>query len=243
MTLSRCPYTDPLPVGGEWCPAAEIITCLTPFLTGERRQRIAQVIAQRTYTVTPVMEGLYDRGNVSAVLRSAEALGYQAVHVIDTSAKFREANRVTQGAEKWLDISVWEAMPACIQHLKSLGYRVLATCFDQARPIAEFDFTQPTALVFGNEKDGVSPELLSLADGRVVVPLAGFSQSFNISVAAALCLYHAAEYRTRRLGQQGDLTEEEQRLLTAAYYLRSIPSAADILKAMVARRSGADAPG
>jgi len=224
-----CPHREPILIEGRPFASEEIIAVLGPMLTAQRRQRIAEVLAERTYTVTPVMEGLYDRGNVSAVLRSAEALGYQAVEVIDTCANFKEAKRVTQGAEKWLDIRMWEATAPCVKHLRSLGYRIIATHLRQARPIDELAFDTPAALFFGSEKDGLSGELLSLADERVVVPMAGFTKSFNISVAAALCLYHIRQDRLRRLGRHGDLDEAARRVLTALFYLRSVPNAERIM--------------
>lgn len=226
---SLCPHNDPFIIQGIPFSAKEIITRLDPMLTPGRRQRIRQTIANRTYTIVPVMEGLYDRGNVSAVLRSAEALGYQAIHIVESAKNFKKANRVTQGAEKWLDIRTWDATAPCVEHLRAHGYRILATHFDNPRPIHEIDFTQPTAIFFGNEKDGVSDELLSKADDRIVIPMLGFSRSFNISVAAALILYHVYQDRSRRQGYHGDLSEEQQLHLTASYYLRSVEHAEGIL--------------
>lgn len=224
-----CPHSDPFQIRDVAYSAQEIIDTLTPMLTEERRQRMADVIAERSYAIVPVMEGLYDRGNVSAVLRSAEALGFQGVHIIESSEFFKEAKRVTQGAQKWLDIRSWDTTTPCIDHLREQGYRILATHFEDATPISEVDFSTPAALVFGNERDGVSPELLARADERVVIPMAGFAQSFNISVAAALCLYHIREARTRQLGAHGDLSAEERLRLTAEYYLRSVDNAEGVM--------------
>jgi len=235
--MNRFSHTDPVEVGGKSYSVETILETLGPLLTEERREKIDRVIAERTCTVVPVFEGLYDRGNVSAGLRSAEALGYQSVHVIESSENFKQANRVTQGADKWLDVHTWEDTESCIAALKTQGYRILATHFDEARPIGEFDFTEPIALVFGNEREGVSQRLLELADDRVVVPMVGFSQSFNISVAAALCLYHIQQDRIHRLGHHGDLSAEEQRLLRAAFYVRSLPLAERILASDALRRA------
>ncbi|MFP4501710.1 MAG: TrmH family RNA methyltransferase [Candidatus Hydrogenedentota bacterium] len=217
-------------VGGSLLTAAAVCEVLAPYLSQARRARIAQVIAGRTYSVTPVLEGLYDRGNISAVLRTSEALGYQSVHVIESQDAFKEANRVTQGAEKWLDIRRWATTRACVAVLRAKGYRILATCMEGARPIREFAFDEPAALFFGSERDGISPELHELADAHVVVPMAGFTRSFNISVAAALSLYHMREDRIRRLGAHGDLTPEERERLTAEYYLKSVRNAGGILR-------------
>jgi tRNA (guanosine-2'-O-)-methyltransferase len=225
----RFPYTDPLTIGGRHFTAEAILAELEPYVTEPRREKMAGVIAGRTYSVVPVVEGLFDRGNVSAVVRSAESMGYQALHVIELSKKFKQAERVTQGAEKWMDIHKWKATEDCYAHLRERGYRILAAHVDDARPIGDYSFDEPTAIVFGNEREGVTRETLDAADGRVVVPMSGFSQSFNISVAAALTLYHVREQRARLLGTHGDLSEEQRRVLTAVYYMRSVEQAEAIL--------------
>ncbi len=124
---------------------------------------------------------------------------------------------------------VWNSTGECLEHLRGQGYRILATHFDHARPLAEIDFTRPAALVFGNEHDGVSREVLQSADERVVLPMAGFTGSFNISVAAALCLYHIQQDRIRRQGFHGDLNAAERERLTAEFYLRSLAPADQVL--------------
>lgn len=223
---------DTILIGERAYTAERVIEVLGPILTPERRARIQHVAAHRTRTIIPVTEGLYDRGNVSAVLRSAEALGYQSVHIVDSSAQFKQANRVTQGAEKWLDVRVWEATAPCVAHLRGAGYRILATTPEEARPIDSLRFDLPTALFLGNEKDGVSQELLQQADERVAIPMPGFTRSFNISVAAALCLYHIQQWRIRECGGHGDLDAHEQTRLLAEMYLRSVEDAARILERM-----------
>ena len=227
--LSRFAHPEPFEIGGHRYTAAEIIEGLTPYLTPECREKIELVVAGRTYSVVPVLEGLYDRGNISAVLRSAEALGYQAVHIIELSEKFKKAKWVTQGAEKWLDVRSWERTTDCLEHLRACGYRILAAHVEDAQPITEISFAEPTALFFGNEREGLTAEVLEDADAHVVVPMAGFTRSYTISVAAALALYHICRDRTERLGGHGDLTETERRCLKASYYLRCVDYAEKIL--------------
>ena len=210
--------------------ATDIIEVMNGHIGEVRREKILRAVAERTYTVVPVTEGLYDRGNVSAVMRTAEALGYQAMHIIETSKRFKKANRVTQGADKWLDVTRWDDTQSCIDHLRAKGYRIVVTHMsDTAKPIDAVSFTQPTAVFFGNEKEGVSPELIAQADDCVMIPMTGFAQSFNISVAAALTLYHIHHERARELGKHGDLTQAEQDGLTASYYMRTVTHAEDIL--------------
>lgn len=223
------PFGDVFEIGGRTFDAQTIIERLGPYITELRRRRIGEVVAERTCTVVPVLDGLYDHGNVNAVLRSVEGLGYLVAHVIESSARFKVAGRVTQGAEKWLVVRRWSSSSECVSALARDGYRIVATHTEEASPIDTVDFTRPTALVFGNEHAGVSQAVLEVASARVKVPMGGFSESFNISVAAGMCLYHARLERLRRLGRHGDLTAEERRRLTAVYYLRSIKNAERIL--------------
>ncbi len=218
---NRFPHDKTLKIGSLEITPAQVLELASPFLTEERLARIKTVVSQRTYSIVPVLENIYDRGNVSAVMRSSEALGLQSVHVVELSERFKSANRVTQGADKWLDVTRWQSSNECAQDLKARGYKIYATHLDAAVPIGEIDWSQPSAIVFGNEKDGVSKEMLELCDQAVIIPMLGFVQSFNISVAAAISLYHIYQDRLKRTGRHGDLTEEEQRTLMALYCIRS----------------------
>lgn len=222
----------PLDVGGHRLSAADVIRHLAPFLTEARRQRIEQVVAGRTYALAPVVEGLVNVGNVSAVMRTAEALGCQAFHVVTGAAPLKQSARTSQGAEKWLDLYRWPTPAACAEALRAGGYRLVAMHLSgEAVPIGEVDFSRKTALVFGNEQEGVTPAMLARCDAQCVVPLPGFTQSFNVSVAAAVALYHA-----RRHGPPGGapLSESEQTALRADFYLRSVSNAEAILKRVLA---------
>jgi len=225
------PYTGHLRAGGAAYPAAEIIRVLGGYVTAERRARIAAVAAERICSVVPVLEGLYDHGNVCAVIRTAEALGYQTLHVIDSQEKFKLANRVTQGAEKWIDVRRWATTRACLACLRAQGFRIAAMCMEDAQPIADYGVDAPTALVFGGERDGVTAEVLAQADVRLVIPMPGFTRSFNISVAAGIALYQARQARLRVLGRCGDLDEAQREALVAAYCLRGVEHAKHLLTA------------
>ncbi len=221
-----------------------VIEKIGPLLTESRRQKIESVVKGRNFSNPVVLEGIYDRGNISAVMRTAEALGFVNFHVIELQEKFKEANRVTQGADKWVEVKKWKSTKSCIETLKNQGYRVCATCLEGSKPIAEIDFSRPTALVLGNEKDGISKEMMELCDERVILPMQGFVQSFNISVAGALCLYHISRARMRGTvdltselasDQSSDLTPTQQDILKAIYFLRSLDSGADYLRTYLSR--------
>jgi tRNA (guanosine-2'-O-)-methyltransferase len=223
---------DPFVVDDRQLAPDRIIQLLAPFLTDRRRSRIREVVAQRTRTVVPVVEGLVNTGNVSAVMRSTEALGYQDLHVVKgDNERYKHSKRTAQGAQHWLDVWRWAAPEACVDHLHDRGYRVLTMDLrPEARPVDAIDFTEPTALVFGNEDGGVSDAFRAAADGTCIIPLGGFTESFNVSVAAAIALYHARQDRLQRQGAHADLSEAAQTRLVARFYRRSVGNATEILR-------------
>jgi len=206
-----------------------VVNVLSPFVSDERKQRIERVIAHRTYTVTPVVDGVFDMGNVSAVMRTAEALGYQSVHIIESAERFKSSTRTTQGSDKWLDVFRWKTPAKCAEYLRERGYRLVVTHLDAQTRLEDLDFTEPTALVFGNEANGVSDEMLSLASERCIIPMTGFVESFNVSVAAAVALYHAYQQRVSALGSQGDLDDASRDRLRAEFYMRSVKESEAII--------------
>ncbi len=202
-----------------------------PLLTPERQAKIKLVSAKRCYSTAVVLESIYDRGNISAVMRTGEGLGFANFHIVETFEKFKEANRVTQGADKWVDVQKYKSTTACIEHLKSQGFQICVTALaSDSVPISEVDFSKPTALVLGNEKQGVSAEMLAAADKKIIIPMPGFVQSFNISVAGALSLYHIMSDRIKRLGRNEDLSAEQTHILNMVFALNTLDSAEDILK-------------
>lgn len=209
--------------------ARQVLEHVYPLLTDERRQKIERVAGGRCFDVSVVLEGIYDRGNISAVMRTAEGLGFADFHVIEKFEKFKEANRVTQGADKWVEVKKWKSTKDYVDFAKKNKIRICVTSLEASKPLHEIDFSTPIALVLGNEKDGVSKEILEAADERVIIPMPGFVQSFNISVAGALCLYQISQDRLRRLGKNADVTIQQIEILKAQYALRTMDSAEQIL--------------
>lgn len=214
-----------------------ILDTIGPLLTPDRQLKIEKVASARNFSNAVVLEGIYDRGNISAVMRTAEALGFVNFHVIETQEKFKEANRVTQGADKWTEVQKWKNTRDCIVDLKKRGHKIVATSLEASKPLAEIDWTVPTALVLGNEKDGISKEMFELSDERVIIPMAGFVQSFNISVAGAICLYHIYLKRMEKWNKASDVTEEQKQILKAHYCLRTQDSSADILQRLLSTQA------
>ncbi|MBM4352869.1 MAG: RNA methyltransferase [Deltaproteobacteria bacterium] len=204
---------------------------LSQFLTPERLARIEAVLAGRTRNLALVLEDVTDPHNVAACLRSAEALGVQDVHIVAGRASFDAAHKVTQGTDKWLTMHTYRSPVACAKMLRSQGLTLaVGAPTSKAVPVHDLDFSRPVALAFCNEHEGASSELLKLADHVFYIPMLGFAQSFNISVAAAIGLYFAVSRRIKLFGTNGDLTDTEREELRTLWIYKSVPMAEAMLE-------------
>nr|XP_010936371.1 uncharacterized protein LOC105056010 [Elaeis guineensis] len=217
------PYLDLFRSGMASLRSEEIIEALDSYIMEARKERIRRAVENRSYSVCLVVEGLTDYGNVSAAFRSADALGIQSVHVIssDNRKRYRDNRHVSMGAEKWLDIELWNSPMQCFMALRKRGYRIATTHLGNDSVSAyELDWSHPTAIVVGNEHMGISDDALQLSDLHCSIPMKGMVDSFNVSVAAGILMHHAVCDRVSRLGQHGDLTPEESQILLAEFFLR-----------------------
>jgi len=210
--------------------AGVVIEKLWGYLTPGRQEKIERVVNERSLDVCAVTEHLYDVGNISAVMRSAESFGFLPFRIIEREgAKYKKSDRISRGTEKWLDIRKSKNTTEAVRGLQAEGYRVYASDLQATHKLSEIDFSQKVALVFGNERDGISPEMKAAADGTFLIPMYGFAQSFNISVAAALTFSFAHAAREKVFGKSGNLSPEQKNTLKAHYLLRTLDSGADIL--------------
>jgi tRNA (guanosine-2'-O-)-methyltransferase len=203
------------------------------FLLPERRERIDRAVDQRTRTLTVVMEAFCDPQNVNAVLRTCEAFGVQEVHVVEGPLKtFARNRKISQNADKWLEVVRWKTPAECLGHLRERGFAIYATRLGAgSRPLAELSFAPPVALVFGNENRGVSAEAVALSDQSYAIPMRGLVQSLNVSVAAAISLARAVERREAERGRHGDLAPDEADALRQRFYLLAVKQRARIARA------------
>jgi tRNA (guanosine-2'-O-)-methyltransferase len=209
----------------------EIVAILRPHLSPARIARIDAVLDDRTYNLAVVVDGMVDTGNVSAVMRSADAFGVQAFHAIDRAGSYKHSKRTAQGARKWVDRWVWREPAEAIESLRRQAYRLVVADLDPAAtPIGLADLSGRAALIFGNEFSGVSDELRAAADEVVAIEMSGFAQSLNISVAAAICLYEARRCRLERLGTHGDLSPGDRDRLQAVFTIKSVRHSRKIIE-------------
>lgn len=194
------------------------------LLLEPRKERIEQVLSHRTRNLVVVLEKLEDQFNMAAVLRTCEGLGLQEVHVVkNPDHPFKPNHTVTQGCDKWLDLHRYDAFEECADALHARGFKIYGSGFtDGARSLYELNFEGKVALVFGNERFGLSPSALQKCDGIFWIPMYGFSQSFNISVAVSATLNHAVRWRVEKLGRHGDLSEPEVAVLRERFQQLSV---------------------
>ena len=163
--------------------------------TPRRREKMLRVLSCRQPDLTLVLNNIHDPHNVSAIYRSCDAFGVERVHLYYTDTAFPVLGRKSSAsARKWVGTVRHRTKEelACAM----AGYQVLVTdCTPTAKPLREWDFTKPTAVVMGNEHSGVEPDLADIADGELYIPMYGMIQSFNVSVAAALILAEASRQR------------------------------------------------
>lgn len=210
----------------------QIIETLGPFVSEHKQSLIADVLEKRTRHLTLVFEDIDKPQNISAVLRTAECLGIQDLHFIKNHNDYQVNQDITQGAAKWLTLHHHNEekgnanIDAAFSKLRSEGYQVLATSLgENAKSIAEIDTSKKTAIVFGTEISGISEEVAQKADGLVQIPMKGFTESFNLSVSAAIIL----NTLLRNYSSEWALSEEEKLELRAEWYRRIVREADMIL--------------
>jgi tRNA (guanosine-2'-O-)-methyltransferase len=190
------------------------------LLNDIRRFRIEQAIQNRTRSIVTLLDGIHDPHNQAAIMRTSEALGLQEVHIVSSDEQpFRPSPRITQNAHIWLDLVSHRSFEQAANILHQRGYELWAAGLGEStRPLQDVPVDRPIAFVFGNESLGLSEQAQSLCDGVFVIPLSGFSQSLNVSVAAALTLWWAVGARRRRFGDSGDLSDQDRMKLRRLFY-------------------------
>jgi len=169
-------------------------------MTPERREKLLTVLNKRQNDLTVVLENVFDPHNISAVMRSCDAVGIQEVYVLNTRiARHKKwGARSSSSAAKWLTIYQFDNAAECFNELRKKYSRILTTHLaTDATDLYSLDLTQSVALIFGNEHSGVSDEIIAMADGNFIIPQSGIIRSLNISVACAVTLYEA--FRQKQL--------------------------------------------
>ncbi len=197
-------------------------------MTPQRLKKIEAVLDKRQPTLHVVLENVDDPRNVGAVLRSCDAFGVIDVHLLYPKGRMPRLREIKSksaaSAAKWLRFTKWEKPKDLIAFLKKKKIAIVATHMSaKAKDPAKIDLTQPVAIVLGNEHDGVSKDMLKAAHANVLLPMVGFVQSFNISVAAALLLYEAYRQREGKgMYEASQLKKGEMKRLMKAWTGKSV---------------------
>lgn len=182
------------------------------------------MLARRQPDLTVCMEQVHKPHNVSAVIRTADAVGvHEEVHAVWPSSRMRTMASAAAGSNSWVQVKTHRTIADAVGHLKGQGMQILATHLsDKAIDFREIDYTRPTCILMGQEKTGITQEALALADQDIIIPMIGMVQSLNVSVASALILYEAQRQRQNAgMYQRANSMlppQEQQRLLFEGGY-------------------------
>lgn len=209
----------------------KIIEGLQEYVSDHKRKLIKQVLAKRTRQHTLVFEDIDKPHNINAVLRTAECFGIQDIHFIKNRNDFEVNQGITLGSANWLTLHHYDEdrdnINQCYSRLRANGYKIMATSLhNTSHSVYDLNGSEKIALVFGTESYGISEEAGKQADGYVSIPMDGFTESFNLSVSAAICL---TTLKLKSASWSG-LNEDEKQDLTALWYRQVVREADLILK-------------
>lgn len=193
----------------------ELISYLSRFISETRQNRFQEVLKERSKHLRVVLEDVYQAHNASAVLRSCDCFGVQYVDFIENRNSYKISDDVAMGSSNWLSIKRHNNPDNnntinCLNELKQQGYKIIATTpHKDDYNIYDLPVDEKMALVFGTEIDGITQDVYNAADGFVKIPMYGFTESFNISVCAALCMYEITK-RIRENGISFHLNDDEK---------------------------------
>ncbi|MDR2235428.1 MAG: RNA methyltransferase [Chryseobacterium sp.] len=169
---------------------AKTFDYLKQFLTEDRLTKIEHFSQESSDFILPVMDDVYQFRNAAAIIRSVEACAFHKVVAMEEENVFDPSLTVTKGAETWVEVEKMPKNVASLQNIKDRGYKIMAVSLEKnAVMLPDYQIKEPIALVFGTEKEGVSEEVLDFADETLAIPMYGWTKSYNVSVAAAICMY------------------------------------------------------
>lgn len=203
---------------------------LSTFLTAERLAKIEHYAPQSSDFILPVMEDVYQFRNAAAIVRSVEACGFHKIVALEKENIFDPNLKVTKGADTWVEVEKMPWQLDSVKEIKKRGYRIVAVSPENnATMLPDFQISEPVALIFGTEWQGVTEEILDFADETLAIPMYGFTRSFNVSVAASICMYELKQ-KLLHSGLDYLLSDEKQLRTKIRWAARSIPSGDEIMR-------------
>lgn len=208
----------------------QLLEHLLSFLTERRKNLFEEVISKRTRHFTIATEDVYQLHNTSAVMRSCDVFGIQDLHVIEEKVSKKIDREIAMGAQKWVNIDRHNTTKECINNLKENGYQIIATTpHNNSAELKDFDISKKSAFFFGKEKEGLSDIVLDAADGYLKIPMYGFTESLNISVAAAIILQTLVS-KLKDSDIDWELSEQEKNQIRLHWAKMSIKSSTKIIE-------------
>ena len=210
----------------------KLITYLEGFVTEKRKNTFKNILLNRTRHFTVVLEDIFQQHNSSAVIRSCDVFGIQDVHIIENKYHSKVSRHVAKGSQKWLNLINYKEdknnTKDCLTRLKNEGYQIIATSpHNNTCTLHDLDISKKSAFIFGVEKSGVSEEVLINSDEILTIPMVGFTESLNISVAAAIILENLTN-KLRNSNYPWRLSEKEQEIIYANWLEKSIKNVDEI---------------
>ncbi|MCG8410464.1 MAG: RNA methyltransferase [Bacteroidales bacterium] len=219
----------------------ELIQFLTQFVTENRADLFEKVLNKRTRYITVALEDIYQSQNASAVLRTSDCLGLQDVHIIENNNEYTINPDVALGSSKWLNLYKYNEKEnntlAAIKKLKAEGYRIVATTpHTEDVNLENFDIEKGKfALFFGTEQNGLSDLMIENADEYLKIPMYGFTESFNISVSAAVILHHLTS-KLRNSGIAWELTQNEKLPIKLTWLKQTIKMSSQLIDEFLSKK-------
>jgi len=219
-------------------------TILKQFVLDERAARLDSVLVQRSRSLTIVLDRVQNYHNISAVIRSADAFGIADIHLV--GEVFEYSRRIALGTERWVELVPHRTPEEALTALRAAGYSLVVLQPENhaaqknlppSIPVTALPFEQRLALTFGNERDGVSPVLAEAAEIHAFIPMKGFVESLNISVACAICLFCSTISGAHPEQRTTPLSADEQQQLRGRWLKQSVPHAEAILREVRLRRN------
>jgi len=219
----------------------KLLTYLEGFVTDKRKNLFRNILQDRTRHFTVVLEDIYQQHNASAVIRSCDIFGIQDIHVIENKYKSKVSKNIAKGSQKWLSFHNYKEDTnntlECLNTLTSTVHHIIATSpHNNSSILHDFDISKKSAFVFGVEKTGVSDLVINNADGILKIPMVGFTESLNISVAAAIILENLT-FKLRNSSVDWALTNEEQKILYASWIEKTIKNVDEIKERFIENNS------
>ncbi|GCD77629.1 tRNA (guanosine(18)-2'-O)-methyltransferase [Thermaurantimonas aggregans] len=212
----------------------EFFDRLYDLLTDHKKQLFSKLVKERTRRISWLADNLYHEQNASAIIRSADCFGFSEIYVLEDKYRYKVNEEIAMGAQKWVRPKALHAengkYESALKIIKSKGYRIIAASpHASGNTLEDLDLSTPLCIALGSERHGLHPEIIQQADGFVMIPMVGFTESLNVSVTAGILMYRLR----KRLIEENipwQLTPEQEKEQLFEWALKTVPNAQKMIK-------------